>query len=954
MAPGPGTDEPVVGREFELSTLLAAAEAAAAGRGRLVLVAGPPGIGKTRLVEELAGRARAGGAQVGWGAALADAGMPPRWPWRRALRSLPDATRALAGDGTIAPTPESAAGARFAMHAAVVQALEERAESGAPPLVVVLEDLHWADSSTLALLAHVVPELPGVPVLVVATYRDVVDGPLADALPGLLSGRGVEPLRLGPLGCADAARLLSASARGAVSDERARDLAARAGGSPLLLRTLGRVATSAPADAGQPRPDAVAATPELSSLVETVVDACGPGVRAAVTAAAVVGPDVPLDLLAEVLGVEPGRLATRLSPAVTAGLLRPLDDGHVRPAHELLRDVLVAGVPPPERTSLHMRAAAALEPVAEGDPATYAGAVARHWAAAGGAEAGQRAADWAERAATYASDVAAVDEAAALLRLGVDAVTRSGDPVRRAELLLELARADYLAGRLPAAVGGCREVARAGAALGRPQLLGEAAVVVQGVADPVTTAASEALCREALTALGDQDGPLRARVLAQLACVLAEAGDLTEAAAASATALDLADRSGDPVAELDAVRARVATKSGLADPPALLALGQRAIALADPTGRPLAELWGRTWRIDAAMALGNLAAAVAELDALESLARRGRLPLVRWHLLRQRAAFATLRGDFADGRALSVQALELGARLGDLASIGQHWGYQVALATLRGDPTEIPVGWRTAIASAPPIPVVRASEAQILHALGERAEAETVYRPLTRRLDEPLDVRDFASLGLLADLAVAFDDVDTCRRLRSVLEPLLATFRCWGTGTVFHSGALARPVGRLALATGDLSAAVSLADQAVTIDQGIGARPLLVLDRLLLAEALIVRAGSGELDRARDLARSAAAEARRLDMPGPLAQAAALLRRVAAQTRVADPLSAREREVAALVAEALSNRDIAARLYLSERTVETHVRHILAKTGLTDRTQLARWVLQGGAAGLPR
>jgi DNA-binding NarL/FixJ family response regulator len=95
-----------------------------------------------------------------------------------------------------------------------------------------------------------------------------------------------------------------------------------------------------------------------------------------------------------------------------------------------------------------------------------------------------------------------------------------------------------------------------------------------------------------------------------------------------------------------------------------------------------------------------------------------------------------------------------------------------------------------------------------------------------------------------------------------------------------------------------------------------------------------------------DLARTAAAEARRLDMPGLLRAADAFLTDAAAEARAEDPLTPREREVAGLVAQALSNREVARTLVLSERTVESHVRSILAKTGLTTRTELTRWYLQ--------
>jgi DNA-binding NarL/FixJ family response regulator len=147
---------------------------------------------------------------------------------------------------------------------------------------------------------------------------------------------------------------------------------------------------------------------------------------------------------------------------------------------------------------------------------------------------------------------------------------------------------------------------------------------------------------------------------------------------------------------------------------------------------------------------------------------------------------------------------------------------------------------------------------------------------------------------------------------------------------------------------GRLDEAVDCFQEALAIDERIGARPAAVLDRVGLAGALVARAGPRDPARAHDLARQAATEARRLGMPGPLRRADVLLERARTAARAADPLTAREREIADLVTAALTNRQIADRLVLSERTVESHVRNILAKLGLANRTQIATLSRSGG------
>jgi len=148
------------------------------------------------------------------------------------------------------------------------------------------------------------------------------------------------------------------------------------------------------------------------------------------------------------------------------------------------------------------------------------------------------------------------------------------------------------------------------------------------------------------------------------------------------------------------------------------------------------------------------------------------------------------------------------------------------------------------------------------------------------------------------------------------------------------------------LAISRVAEAISRYTDGIEMNARIGARPFLALSRLGLAKALAAGADPGDLPTARALVTEAAAEFRRLGLPGPLAAADALLARTDAAARAANPLSPRETEVASLIALAMSNKQIAERLVLSERTVETHVRSILAKLGYSTRTEIATWSLR--------
>ena len=376
----------------------------------------------------------------------------------------------------------------------------------------------------------------------------------------------------------------------------------------------------------------------------------------------------------------------------------------------------------------------------------------------------------------------------------------------------------------------------------------------------------------------------------------------------------------------------------------LFELGGRAVALAGPAGRPLAQLWGHVWRSDSAIHMGDMAAAQAEITAMQALGERTGLPLVRWHVLRRRASVAALTGNFTSCRRFAAQAAEIAADWEDETVRGTQFGQSVCLALLRGDPADLLPGWTDYLDDLGGLPPTgRASLAAALLLAGRRDEAWVLYQPLISTVATlKRDMLD-ASLFDLAALAPGLDDAAGSRALRAVVSAVFEPSPGLGAGTVFYAGSVARMLGELDVACGEFDAAVPHFEEGLRFDAKLGALPYVARGQLGLARALTA---SGDLSRALELGRAAAAGARRLDMPGLLTAATAFLADAAVRARRDDPLTAREREVAELVARALSNREVARTLVLSERTVESHVRSILAKTGLTSRTELTRWFLQ--------
>ena len=949
-APGPGE---LAGRERELAELLGWRSAALAGHGGLALLTGPPGIGKTRLAEELAGQAHQDGHQVLWGRAVEDQGAPPLWMWRRILGAVggDDAWAQLTGEAT-APGARSdeLAAARYRAAAAAVDTIIAAADAGR--LLVVLEDLHWADEASLFLLRELAAELPESRLLVLATARDGAGDPWRAALGDLARLAARRMLRLAALNEAALAAIMKAAGV-TVTPALSRMVYARSGGNPLYVTTLARLLAREPGYPADERALSrfVGSSAEVSGLVQSLLHGLDDDAAAVLAAASVLGETLDPALVAAV-GQTASEVSAALAAAEQRGLISPLlgQPGSWQFTHALVRDGIYAGIPEDQRIWLHQRAAAALEPLARQAPGRGGEVAAHLLLAAPGPAALRQAAGWASAAAEAATAALAFEDAAQYLTTALAAADRAGATgAERAVLLIELATAQYRAGQFADSLAHAVAAADSAEPAGRPDLVAAAALVLRGVGHAAVAATLLGLCDRALAGGACPDG-LRARLLAQRAAALAELADLAAADTESAAAMAAAEAAGDPVAELDAIRARVAALAAPQHRAERLRLGTRAIHLATMTGQPLAVVLGRKWRIDAAYQLANLDAVDVEIGQIAQLAEATRLPLIRWHLLRQEASRAALAGRFAAALEHSWAAYRVAVRLQDPSGAGLSYSFAVLLAALRGEPGDVPADFLEVTAGFAAPPIVRAGQALALYVLGRPDEARAVYdtvRSLPGRGDT--DSRNLGALSHILDLIIAFCDQDTALAAYDLMASHTADTGVTGTGVVFLSGSPHWPLGRLAALLDRTEAALEHFATAVTVNTRLGARPFVVLARLDWAGALCARGRRGDQAEALLLARQAAEEARRLDMPGPARRAELLMSELRHAIQAGNPLTAREREIVALISGGLTNRAIAAELVLSERTVEGHVRNTLNKLHLTNRTELAAWALREAA-----
>ncbi|MBW0118857.1 ATP-binding protein [Pseudonocardia abyssalis] len=897
------------GRDRELAALRGWLDGAVAGHGRLVLVRGEAGIGKTRLAQELA----RDGVAVAWGHCVDTEGAPPFWPWQQVLRALGVSVTAPAAGPD---SPQDRFHAVDAVAAAVLAA--------ARPLLVVVDDLHWADESSVLVLQRLADQAPGVSLLLVATVRDTGPAALAD----LQRAPDAELVELGGLGPDDVRRQLDALGATGVP---ATDVHDATGGNPFFVREVARSVLD-----GTWMPGAAPRT--VRDAVRARVDRLAPEVRRLLQAGAVLGRRFAPAVVADVLGVAVADVPGPADAAVAAGLLARSGAGELRFAHALTRDAVRASVPTGELLALHRAAADALEAHWAGELDEHLAELAWHRLALAPYGEGERARRWALRAAAASVRRLAPEEAVRLYRAALavpDAWPDADGPCRTR---LDLGRACALAGDLDGALAAAVAAGDLARQAGRPDLLAEAALVVEPVPDPAITAVLDRLGGEALRAVGEPGDPaLRARLLARRSQLAFYAGDHELTRAAAAAAVELARGTGDDGALVAALRARHDACPGPAGRPERLALAAEMLAV---TGDARAAMWGRLWRIDALVEDGALTAAEDELGALAADVERVGGPAGPWHLDRVAACVAQARGRFAEAAEAAARGYERMRRIEPSSATGVFLGTHWALARHVGSSADGLAFARTWVEPPPRFRTMgRVSRAYLLLRAGHAEEAAVQFRQAGPPEAWSWPVFFVAPGSVLAALvAIELDR----REERDAALAALEAFRgehvvgsgvsyCGPAEVTLGIGALAR--GRLDDAVADLDVAVRACDRA-------GVPAFLAESGHHLARALVARAGPGDRDRARRLATESDRLVRALGMAAFAGPSAELLRRLGPGD---GGLSAREAEVAALVAEGLSNRGIAQRLVISERTAGNHVAHILTKLGFTSRSQIAAW-----------
>jgi DNA-binding winged helix-turn-helix (wHTH) protein/tetratricopeptide (TPR) repeat protein len=902
-----------VGREPAMEELRAALEDACTGRGRLALLVGEPGIGKTRTAEELGALAVQRGARVLGGCCYEGDGPPAFWPWVQILRAytrdteprvlaaelgagaadlaelVPDIRRALPHLPTPPVLPPEQA--RFRLFDGVATFLTDL--SRPRPLVVVLDDLHWADKPSLLLLQFLARELRDARLLLVGTYRDVElrrQHPLAQVLGDLAREPRCQRIVLRGLAQGDVERFIAGLLGARPPAELVTEVHGMTEGNPFFVGEIVRLLIA----------EGRLAHPELrtslsGTLPQGVREAIGRRLNAlseecnrVLTLAAVIGREFDLNLLEHLAELTGERLLELLDEAAAARILAEPSGvpGRYTFSHALVRETLYEELTLPLRVRWHRRVGETLEQLHRSNLDAHLPELAHHFFQAAPAGDAQKAIRYGTRAAERATQLLAYEEATAHYERALQALDlTASDEVERCRLLLALGEAQSRSGEREKSRSTFQRAAGLARTLARPADLARAALGFGGRGemgmprDDVLLA----LLDEALCTLGEAESGLRVRILARLVGTAPYSESLETRRALSHQALELAREMGDRDTLLVALTARAWALLGPDHVEERLEVATELVRTAQETGDKSMGLAGLEIRMGVLLLLGDIPAADREIEAAARLAEEIRQPVYSWFAMWWRGSRALCDGRLAEADRLREAALALGQRIQHPGAMAIAHGQSIWLAAERGGTSEAFLeGFQFLLDHYPPAAVaLRAGEAALRADSGDVEEARRAFDALAAQdfIDIPRDEHWLVTLTTLAQACASLGDVPRARRLYELLRPFAQRnvvhdlLRTYAGSVSLHLGLLARALGKL-------DAAARHFEDALAMNARIG-RPFVARTQYEYALMLLERGRIADRRRAATLLDQAMACAGELGMTDTLRRVNELRERLA-------------------------------------------------------------------------
>jgi DNA-binding CsgD family transcriptional regulator/tetratricopeptide (TPR) repeat protein/KaiC/GvpD/RAD55 family RecA-like ATPase len=910
----------LIGREPELSEIRRKLRAASTGRGQVVAVVGEAGIGKSRLAAEAAESATVQGFATGVGAYSEGIASPSLWGWLQALRAL----------GIDARRPDQS---MFETFIEVSNRLRMQALKA--PLLVALEDIHWADTESLQLLEFLTAELADSPILVIVTARPPSPQTTVQrAISSIGRAHGGSIVELLPLSANEARALVRVHVPPSVDDARVEHICQRSGGIPLFAVELAKASSNSEVPAS------------LLSIIGDRLSSAPTPTRRLIQAAAAAGDSASLTVVADASGVSREEAVASVGVAVHAGLLEPVADAVLRFRHSIVREAVLAQTEPQELLALHRELASAFERRGAGSVEDLS-AAAHH--------------------SVLAMPIFEPERALALcVAAGSAALTRNEFELGSEhfeDALKALALCDV--GAEPKALtlmkaGQARSVA--GNIRGGKELLAEA-VELSRVCQNPSLFASAALAYAQLEEVGlaqpqrvrwlqealrnPLPDDLRLRLQAKLAESLKHSGQAGGDALSAAT-LQQSRAVGDKQTVALALEGRL---WALRDAPLLaerLELSRELLDLGEQLHEDRHVVSALRWLVTTAF---ESADGFELRNAVRTHARRAEVvrdPLLLWRSANHDVALHLLDGDFGEAETALERSRELGNRLQSRGRAAFHAVQLYGIRRMQGRLEEIEDGFRSSVTKANTAPGIYALLAAAAVSAGRLDQA---HRDVSTLLKRVAPGRVVESMGrgpayLLGEAAAATGDSALLERMWRELEPFrdeVATF----AGHLTPLGPVARVLGHLAAAQRRREDAERCFQRALEICVRLGSEPMRAEVTADYGEFLLERAASSAAKgEALDLVESANAEALRLGMRHVSARCRALL--PGSTSRAPAGLTAREVEILRLLAGGGSIRGVADGLVLSDRTVERHITNIYNKIGARNRSEATAFAARHG------
>jgi class 3 adenylate cyclase len=884
-----------VGRQAELAVLRRAWKEASAGQRHLVVVIGEPGVGKTRLITEFSRAAHAGGATVLFGRCDEDLGVPYQ-PFVEALahfcanvptpqlqtllghpagelvRLLPELSERLPGlPPPVGSDPETEVYRLFEGVAGWLGAA-----STASPLLLLLDDLHWATRPTLLLLRHVLRSSIPARLLLIATARlsELPAGhPMVNALSDMERDSTADRLALSGLDNDGVAAFVEAADPGRWGAEMTHAIHDQTRGNSFFVGEVvrhlreSRLASKVPEGRADSLIKELGVPTGVREVVRRRISRLSPTTGAALDFAAVIGLEFDEDILLATSRVESNALTKSLEEAVAAGLIEDLGGARVRYrfAHALVRDTLYDALGSSRRALDHARAGAAIEAARSGSIADHVSELAYHFARAGAPHA-RAAISYSTQSGDRSLRQLAYDEAAGFYgeALRLADTYEGGQKGVRTDLMIALGEAQKHAGDpahrktlLGAAAialesGDTERLARAALANNR----GKVSVVGEVDGDRVR------VLEAAIAAVGTTDLATRSRLLATLAIELTFAPrEWERRVGLSDEAVSLA-RGLDDQATLAFVLAL--RHEAIIHPSTLresLAVTAELADLADKMNDPNIGFHAAYYGFWAALAAGDLDLADRRLAIAQRLAEELGQPYMRWLAGVSTAARLAVAGQLEESERTAAAAAKHGIAGGHDDAPGYLSGQLYYVRLYQGRLDEVLEETEEMVRRYPGLDIFKSTLAKVYLETDRHPQAADAFELLAAKdfTDRPINEDWLSSMGINAELSFRLRDRKRAKMLLPLLAPYQDQFVANGAG---WEGSVHHYLGYATAALGRLSKAEDHLAAAAEAHERLRAPYYLALSQLVWAEVLISRDRPRDRTRAAGLLREARTAAR--------------------------------------------------------------------------------------------